>query len=85
MEDIVKLKIISCSVSVTGRFLSGCWYTNKIGKSYKFFNKIFLDDNGIEGLWFAEVPRNRYVYLKDVNYKKAIRKRKLKNINKLNK
>lgn len=75
--EIIKLKIIKCDDN-------DCWYTNKIGKTYKFFDKKFIDDEGIKSLWKATVPTKWYVYLEDTNYNTYLRAKKLKKINKIN-
>lgn len=74
---IIKLKIISCSS------YGKCWYKNKIGKYYYFFDKTFKDDEDNLSLWLAKPPttKNRYVYFKDINYEIIIRKKKLQKIN----
>ena len=69
-----------------GSMYGDCWYKNKIGKEFYFFNKIFKDDGDkIKSLWKATVPTKYYVYLEDTNYDTQIRKKKLKKIGQLNK
>jgi hypothetical protein len=76
---IIKLKIVNCTVSTLDR--KPTWYANKIGRKLKFFNEIFEDSDEILSVWRAEIPVDRYVYLKDTNYNSYIRKQKLKKIN----
>ena len=60
---IIKLKIIRCTIN------QDCWYTNKIGKSYYFFDTTFNDDgDNTKSIWKATVPNNKYAYLQDTNY-----------------
>lgn len=77
---IIKLKIKDCTAQ--GHFDSKKpWYANKIGKEIFVFNEIFEDSDEIQSLWRAEIPADRYVYLRDTNYKSYIRKKKIKKIN----
>lgn len=72
--EVIKLKIIKCDDP-------DCWYYKKIGKTFKFFNKIFIDDNDIKSIWKASVPTKYYAYLTDTNYNSFVRAKKLKVIN----
>jgi len=59
-----------------------CWYENKIGKSFYFFDKIFEDDGEHkQSVWKATLPTHYYAHIEDTNYNSQIRKLKLKKIN----
>lgn len=73
-------KIKTIKVKITSISTDRLWY-QEINKTIKCFNKPFLDDDNILSLWEATVPTKFYVYIKDTNYNKAIRKKKLKKIN----
>lgn len=74
----IKLKIVNNTIG------EDAWYSNKIGRSFYFFDKPFTDYHGIKSLYKATLPLNHYAYLEDVNYNNHIRKQKLKKLNKIN-
>jgi len=46
-----------------------CWYYDKIGEQFVFWNKIFKTDQGFKSLWLAEKPVVCYVHLVDSSVK----------------
>lgn len=72
-KKVIRLKIIKSSSETI-------WYYNKVGESFYFYNKPFIDDEGILSLNKYENPILKYAYLEDTNYNIIQRREKLKNI-----